>query len=179
MDKKTLEQQGIKTAKPVAKLKRFTMVKNYVGNLAVVLESEDFSTPARMILFRFDQDEKQIPVKWAIGAMVSDGAFQQMEKGYFTFKEINEYIEMAEDMGHYVPDSIKEPKISSKDMKRALRKGDMQELKRILPLLQKQTKIDLIIMAQGLYGSLNMEVITLIEKMLQISLKTIDLTDVE
>jgi hypothetical protein len=151
------------------------MVKNFVGSLAVVLEAEDFSTPARMILFKHDQDEKQIPVKWAIGALVSDGALQQMEKGYFTFKEINEFIEMAEEMGHYVPDSISEPKVNLKDMRRALKKSDIQELKRIMPLLSKQHKMDLILTAKGMYNSLNMEVIGLVEKTLGVSLKTISL----
>jgi len=152
------------------------MVNNYAGALGVRLESEDFSTPARTILFKHDQDEKIIPLKWAIGVFVSDGALNQMEKGYFTFKEIKEFIEMAEKMGHYVPDSIKEPKISLKEMKMALRKGNMKEIKRFMPLLTNRAKADLIATAQGLYGNLNMEVISLLENELKVSLKTIDLT---
>jgi len=191
---KTLEDQGIKrvkaaentavtkvkaVSKPKPQLKRFTMVKNYVGALTVMLEAEDFSTPPREIYFKFDQEEKIIPVKWAIGVLVSDGALRQMEKGYFTFKELDEYIAMAEEMGHYVPDSIKEPKITLKGIKKALKTSDIQELKRILPTLNSKTKIDLITMGQNLYEGLNMEVVTLVERELGVSLKTIDLTNIE
>ncbi|RLI44732.1 hypothetical protein DRO61_11780, partial [Candidatus Bathyarchaeota archaeon] len=175
---KTLKDQGIKIGDTVAKLKRFTMVKNYVGALAVSLEAEDFSTPPRLILFKFNEDEKRIPVKWAIGVMVSDGALQQMEKGYFTFKELDKYIAMAEEMGHYVPESIKEPKVTVKEMKKALKTNNVAELKKIIPGLSKKSKMDLITLGQGRYNHLNMEVISLIEKELGVSLKSVDLTPV-
>lgn len=180
--RRTLEDQGIKTpevkvAKPRPKRTRFTMVKNYVGAMAVTLESEDFSTPARLILFKFNQDEKQIPAKWAIGALVSDGALGQMEKGYFTFKEFDEYVAMAEDMGHYVPDSIKQPEITLKEMRKALKSNNVQDIKGFLPKLSTKQKTDLITLGQTLYQRLNMEVVTLIEKELGISLKTINLDE--
>ena len=99
--------------------------------MTVMLEAEDFSTPIRKISFKFDQEEKQIPIKWAIGALVTDSALRQMEKGYFTFKDMDDYIAMAEEMGHYVPDSIKEPKVTVREMRQALKKGDLAFFKKI------------------------------------------------
>lgn len=49
------------TNKP--RIKQFVMVKNTAGSLTVKLEAYDFSTPARSIKFRHDQDRNYINEK--------------------------------------------------------------------------------------------------------------------
>lgn len=41
----------------------FVMVKNYRGGFGVSLEPWDFSAPARLIRFRFDQEKQHVPTK--------------------------------------------------------------------------------------------------------------------
>ena len=178
MEKKTLADQGIKVGeKAIAKpLTRFTMVKNYRGGMAVMLEAEDFSTPIRRIDFKYDTEEKIIPLKWAIGTFVSDSAMRQMEKGFFSFKELDELIAMAEGMGHYVPDSIKAPKITLRELRKIVKANNLGEIKRLFPGFSKKDKHDLVAMGKQLYNKLNMSVIQYIEKELKVSLQTVDLS---
>jgi len=196
MERKTLADQGIKIKEevaiveevaaekavvkaPVAKAprKRFTMVKNFGGGLAVLLESEDYSVPARKIVFGYQEEEKQIPVKWAIGTFVSDSAMKQLKLGYFTFKELDELIAMAEDMGHYVPDYVRAPEVTIRELRKIIRSGNLGELKRVFPGLSKKDKTDLVAMGQKLYNNLNMSIISYIESELKVSLTTINLDE--
>ena len=196
MERKTLANQGIKLegkeivveeviteeviVEPVIEKvprKRFTMIKNFGGGLAVYLESEDYSVPARKIVFNYKEEEKQIPVKWAIGTFVSDSAMKQLKLGYFTFKELDELIAMAEDMGHYVPEYVKAPEVTIRELRKILRSGNLGELKRVFPGLSKKDKTDLVAMGQKLYQNLNMSVIAFIEKELKVSLITINLDE--
>ena len=155
--------------------KQFVMIKNAIGGLVVPLEAHDYSTPRRRIVFKFNQERHYIPVKWAVGTFVTDEAMKQMEKGYFTYENLEVLIEMAEEMGYYVPDSIKEPKVTLKEMQKALKDADMKELERITNVLTPKIKRDLIQTGQKMYDSLNMNVISFLEKKLQTSLKSISL----
>ena len=157
------------------KPKQFVMVKNCEGGLVVPVEAHDFSTPRRRIVFKFNQDRHYVPVKWAIGVFVTPEASKQMEKGYFTFENLEVLIEMAEEMGYYVPDSIKEPKVTLKEMQKALKEGNIKELEKITNILTPKIKRDLIKVSQKMYDTLNVNVINFLEKKLQTSLKPVTL----
>src|SRR5690554_3644921 len=83
--------------------KHFVMIKNYPGSLSVRLDTYDYSSPTRLIRFKWDQEQQNIPAKWAIGVFTTDSALRQLEKGYFTFSNLDVLIEMAEKEGFYVP----------------------------------------------------------------------------
>ena len=157
------------------KPKQFVMIKNCEGGLVVPLEAHDYSTPRRRIVFKFNQERHYIPLKWAVGTFVTDEAMKQMEKGYFTYENLGVLIEMAEEMGYYVPDSIKEPKVTLKEMQKALKNSDIKELERITNVITPKIKRDLTQTAQKMYDSLNMNVITFLEEKLKTSLKPIKL----
>ena len=156
-------------------LNTFVMVKNVVGALAVDLEAHDFSTPTKTFRFRFNQDTQHIPAKWAVGTFVSPGALSQMENGYFTFDNLGDLIKLAESMGYYVPDSIKEPKVTLKEMKKILLADNVQSLEKITKYMSTKTRSDLITLAQKYYDKLNSGTISYLEKTLGSSLKPIEL----
>ena len=106
----------------------FIMVKNHRGGLSVMLEPYDFSAPARKIRFNHNQEINHVPTKWALGVFVTQDALNIMEKGYFYFQNLEELIKMAEDAGLYVPDSIKEPKVTLKDLKKLVLANDIKTL---------------------------------------------------
>lgn len=167
---KTFEK---KQAQPAS----FVMVKNVVGALAVKLDPYDFMAPARMVRFRFDEERQYVPLKWAIGVFVSNDALKQMEHGYFTFENLKELINLAEEMGHFVPDPIKSPKISLKDMQKALLGSDMKELERIIMIMNSKIRKDLIALAKKLYNRLSVKVVQYLEKNLAVSLQTVVLDE--
>ena len=154
----------------------FIMVKNVEGALAVNLEAHDFSTPARTIHFRFNQESQHIPLKWAVGTFVSTGALQQMETGYFTFENLSELIKVAEEMGYYVPDSIKEPKVEIKEIKRAILKDDRKALEKIMLNMSTKTRADILSIARSSYAKLNNESVGFLETKLGVSIKPVDLS---
>ena len=160
----------VKKVKP----NHFAMIKNFDGNLAVELQPEDYVGLPRVFRIKFNQEKQMIPVKWAIGVFISPEALRQMELGYFTFENLEELIKMAEEMGHYVPDSIKEPKISVKDIKKALRAGDRKGIERILLNATTKVRNDVITAARGMYGKLNQETVSFLENKLRVSLTVID-----
>lgn len=154
----------------------FTIVKNVEGALAINLESHDFSTPARTIHFRFNQEKQQIPLKWAVGTFVSTSALQQMETGYFTFENLAELIKVAEEMGYFVPDSIKEPKVDIKDIRKALLGDDQKALEKLMLNMSTKTRGDILSIARSLYSKLNTGTIEYLEGKLAVSLKPVDLS---
>ena len=155
--------------------KQFVMVKNCEGGLVVNLESFDYSAPQMRVVFKHDEDKHYIPLKWAVGTFLTNGAKKQMEKGYFTYENLEVLIEMAEEMGYHVPPSIKEPKVTLKEIQKALKNSDIKELERITNVLTPKIKRDLTQTAQKMYNSLNMKVISFLEKKLQVSLESIKL----
>ena len=156
---------------------QFVMLKNYEGGLVVKLDPHDFSTPARRIDFAFNQERQYIPAKYAIGVFVSDGALRQMERNYFTFENLDVLIEMAESMGFYVPDSIKSPKVTLKEIRTMLSKGEVNKIKDILGRADRKTKDDFLASAIKLYGTLNMGVINTVEKELGVSLTPVKIDE--
>lgn len=170
----TIKSQGEKQPKSIT---QFAMVKNFVGGMAVTVEAYDFSAPARTINFNFNQEKMYLPVKWALGVFVTPGALRQMEKGYFTFENLDALIQMAEELGYYVPDSIREPKVTIKEMAKALRGSDMEFLKKITTNVSNKVKSDLTSTAQTMYSNLNQSVIQFLEKQLKVSLKPVDLSE--
>jgi len=154
----------------------FVMIKNVEGALAVNLEAHDFSTPARTIYFRFNQERQQIPLKWAVGTFVSTSALQQMENGYFTFENLEELVKVAEEMGYFVPDSIKEPKVDIKQIRTAVTKGDNKMLEKIILNMSTKTRADILSIARKNYGKLNNSTVEFLEKQLGVSIKPVDLS---
>lgn len=167
----------VEPPKPKVRPAHFKMVKNSEGSLAVTLEAHDFSTPPRTIIFKWDKYEQNIPIKWAVGTFVSDGALRQMEKGYFTFENLEVLIEMAEEMGHLVPDTIKEPKVTLKEITKALRNADMKAIDQITYYMTNKIRSDIVRVAKKLYSNLNMSVIQHLENKLNVSLAPINLDD--
>lgn len=161
--------------KEVKKPAQFTMLKNVEGALVVNLEAHDFSTPPRRIHFRFNEERKYIPVKWALGTFVTDKAMRQMELGLFTFDNLQQLIEMAEEAGYYVPDSIKEPKVAIKDIRKALKANDLTALEGFMRNMTTKVRDDIVDAARSLFNRLNNDTITLLEKELRTTLNPIDL----
>lgn len=100
-----------------------------------------------------------------------------MELGYFTFENLDALIQMAEDLGYYVPDSIREPKVTIKEIAKALRSSDLEFLKKITTNAGNKIRNDLISTAQTMYSNLNQSVIQFLEKQLKVSLKPVDLSE--
>ena len=100
-----------------------------------------------------------------------------MELGYFTFENLDKLIEMAEDLGYYVPDSIKEPKVTLKEIAHALRSGEKEQLNAITSNLTNKVRQDIIATAQKMYSVLNHGTIDFIESKLKASLKPVDLSE--
>lgn len=110
-----------------------------------------------------------------MGTFVTDNAMKQMEMGLFTFDNLQELITMAEDEGYYVPDSIKEPKIDIKDIRKALKSNDLKSLETLMVNMTTKTRDDIIDAAKAMYNRLNNDTITLLQEQLRTSLKPIDL----
>lgn len=173
--KETLVQAPQAPQAPV--VTQFVMVKNYEGALAVMLDPHDFSTPARRVNFNFDVERQHVPAKYAVGTFVTDNAMKQMEKGYFTYENLDVLIKMAEDMGYYVPDSIKEPKISLKDLRQVILKGDAKELSKLMMNASRKNIDDLLSVAKRYYASLSTGMVQYIEKTYKASLAPISLNE--
>jgi hypothetical protein len=154
----------------------FVMVKNVEGALSVNLDAHDFSTPTKTFRFRFNQERQHVPAKWAIGTFVSSGALTQMETGFFTYENLAELIKVAEEMGYYVPDSIKEPRVDIKDIRKALLNDDRRALDSYIMNMTTKTRNDILSVARKLYDKLNTGTIEFLEKRLAVSLKTADLS---
>lgn len=157
--------------------KQFVMIKNAVGGLTVKTEAFDFSVPARNIVFKFDQDRNYLMTNYALGVFVTPSALKQMELGYFTFENLDTLIKMADEAGIYVPDSIKDPKVTLKDIAKALRSGEQVELDKLTKNLNRKIRNDIIVTAQKMYNNLQQGVISHLEKKLGVSLKPIDLSE--
>lgn len=157
--------------------KQFVMIKNAVGGLTVKTEAFDFSVPARNIVFKFDQDRNYLMTNYALGVFVTPSALKQMELGYFTFENLDTLIKMADEAGIYVPDSIKDPKVTLKDIAKALRSGEQVELDKLTKNLNRKIRNDIIVTAQKMYNNLQQGVISYLEKKLGVSLKPIDLSE--
>ena len=168
-------EEKVEVAKPRPKPSSVPMIKNYRGGLMVELEPYDFSAPARKIRFKFDKERQYVPIKWAIGVFVTESALRQLELGYFTFEDLGLIIEMAEEEGLYVPDSIKEPKLTSKEMKQLLLEGNVDKIKQKMINATPNKIGDLISIARKLIKRLNYSVIQFLEKEYKVSLETVDL----
>jgi hypothetical protein len=154
---------------------QFTMVKNIDGRLLVNLEAFDFSAPARAIAFNFDQDTTYVQTKWALGVFVTPDSLKMMEEGYFTFDNLSKLIQMAEAQGFYVPESIKEPQFSLKEIGNILKEGDTKKLDSLTLNMTTKLRGDIINIATKNYGSLQSDVVNYLEKKLNLSLKPVDL----
>ena len=172
------EQNQVESKEKVVQEKpitSFVMVKNYRGGLAVELEPYDFSAPARKINFRFNQEKQHVPLKWALGVFVTDSAMSMLGRNYFTFENLEKLIQMAEEKGLYVPDSIKEPKVTSKELQKIISKNDLTELKRVMVGASKTKIADMVALARKVLPKLNYETIQYIENTYKVTLKTVDL----
>lgn len=169
-----MTQQLTRTAKKEHP-KQFTMVKNAAGGLVVPIEPYDYSAPKRRFAFKFDQERHYLPAKWAVGVFATPEALKQMEKGYFYFENLEALIEMAEENGIYVPPSIKQPEVTVKEIKKALRSNDMKEIDRITNVMTPKIKSDILSAARTVYDSLNVKIIEALEEKLGTSLKAVKL----
>ena len=176
-EEKVEEMANERVEPPKPRPVNFKMVKIFPGAMGVTLEAYDFSTPPRPFNFPYDMEYKVIPLKWAVGVFVSDNALRQMELGQFTFENLDTLIEMAEELGQYVPDSIKEPKITTKDIKQAVKSNDVQKVEALYSRLNPTTRQTLLAVGRKFYNGLKVEVINSIEKFLGVSLQTVNLDD--
>lgn len=155
----------------------FVMVKNVRGSFALDIEPYDFSSPAREIYFTADLENQRLPAKLAVGVFVTPQASKLMDRGYFTFENLQGLVALAESLGIYVPDSIKEPKVELKDMRIVLFKNDLAGIKTVMMNASKKTVGDFISEARRLLGKLNMETVGYIEKTYGVRLAPVDLNE--
>lgn len=160
-----------------APINSFVMVKNYRGGFGVSLEPWDFSAPARLIRFKFDQDKQHVPTKWALGIFVTPLAIKLLEEGYYTFENLHVLIKMAEDLGLYVPDSIKEPKINLRDLKNALLKNDLAAVKKYMMNASQKLSADFVALARQNFEQLSVAMVTYIQSTFKVSLEEINLNE--
>lgn len=164
------------TIKPrVEDPKQFVLVKNCVGSITVVLEAHDFAVPARRIRLKHNQEKAYIMTRHALGVFVTPDALQQMEDGYFTFENLDTLIKMAEEKGYYVPDSIKEPQVSIKEIADILREGNEAKVKKLVESLNSKLVNDITSAGRDLYPRLNQITISILEDALKTSLAPVDL----
>ena len=173
-EKSALEEK--ETIRPT-QINSFVMVKNYRGGFGVTLEPWDFSSPGRPIRFKHDQEKLHVPTKWALGVFVTPSAIKNMEEGYFTFEDLHVLIKMAEDLGLYVPDSIKEPKVNLKDLKNALLKNNLTEVKKLMMNATKKLIADFTTLARRHFQELSVAMVSYIEATYKVSLKPINLDE--
>lgn len=153
------------------------MIKNYRGSYSVMIDPYDFSMPAKRFSFRHDVHSQRIPLKFALGVFITNEASRALEKGLFTFRDLQDLILMAEEEGIYVPDSIKEPKILSKDLKNLLIKNDVQAIEKLMFNASKNNISNLIDQAKKNLDKLNLSTIEYIEKNYKVSLRPIKLDE--
>ena len=171
----TVQKEAVET-QPVRRPKnQYVMVKNYVGGLSVGIDPHDFSMPTRKFNFEHNVDRIYIPAKFALGVFVTPSALKILEEGYITFEGMKDLIQEAEDLGYYVPESVKNPKVTHKEIRALLRAGDVNKMKTILLNATKKTEQDFIDIAKQLYSNLSMNVVHFLEKEYKVSLKPIDL----
>lgn len=157
--------------------KQFVLKKNVSGGLAVVLEAHDFSVPARKVVFNFNENINYVTTKYALGVFVTPSALRQLEKGYFTFEKLDTLIKMAEELGYYVPDSIKDPQLTLYQIADALRSGKKEDLDAITTNLSTKVRADIIAAAHEMYTVLQQGTIAYLEKKLRVSLKPVNLRE--
>jgi hypothetical protein len=148
--KDTNEQEEVKEFP-----KTFVMNKNCRGYLTVVLDTFDYSAPSRELMFSFDQDTMYVPWKWALGVFVTRSAEKMMVNGFFTFEKLELLIEMAEYEGLFVSDSIKQPKVTTKELRKLVMKNDVDGLKQKMFNANSKTINDLVGLAKKAYDKLN------------------------
>ena len=153
----------------------FTMVKNYRGGISVFLEPFDLSAPGRTISMRYDKEFQVVPTKWALGVFTTDGALNQLDKGYIAFKDLDLLIELAESEGLYVPDSIKDPKITIKEMRKALIKNDLSVIKTLMGNANGKLIRDFVGAARAVREKLNYGTINYIKETYSAILDDVDL----
>lgn len=156
---------------------QFVLVKNCVGSITIVLESYDFGVPARSLRLDHKQSTAYVMTRHALGVFVTPNALQQMEQGYFTFENLAELIKMAEEKGFYVPDSIKEPQVSLKEIADILREGDEKKVTGLVANLNSKLANDIASAGRDLYPRLNQLTINILEKALKTSLASVDLSE--
>jgi len=155
----------------------FIMVKNHRGGLSVMLEPYDFSAPARKIRFKYNQDVNHVPTKWALGVFITQESLSMMERGYFFFENLELLIQMAEDAGLYVPDSIKEPKVTLKELKILVLNNDIKSIEQKMFNANKNLIGDLVEIARKNIDRINVATVNFIEKKYNVTLKPINLNE--
>lgn len=140
-------------------------------------DAYDFSAPARKIRFDYDQDTTHVPTKWALGVFVTHNALKVMEKGYFYFENLELLIKMAEDAGIYVPDSIKEPKTTLKELKNLVLTNDVKSIEQKMFNADKKLIGDLVEIARKNIDRISVATADFIEKKYNVVLKPINLNE--
>lgn len=157
--------------------RNFTIVKNRRGGLAFQLQPFDYSAPERLIFMKWDKEFEVLPTKWILGIFTNEGPLRQLERGYFTVQNLDLLIELAESEGLYVPDSIKEPKITIKQMEKALIKGDIALIKTLMALATKKDIQDFVDAARRVITRMNYETVAWVQNTYKVSLATINLDE--
>jgi hypothetical protein len=158
--------------------KQFKMVKNFRGSFSTVLEPYDYSAPARKVSFVHSDESQMVPAKYALGAFVNNIAMKQMEKGYFTFENLEILLQMAEEEGLMVPDSLFKQKVYTfREIKEILASGDVSKVEKLVTNASPKTLSDTKSFAIKMYGGLNMSVIAFLEKFFKVHLAPISLDE--
>jgi len=158
--------------------KQFKMIKNFRGSFSTILEPYDYSAPARKISFKHEDEFQMVPAKYALGVFNNNIAIKQVEKGYFTFENLEVLREMAEEYGLFAPASIFNQKVYTfRDIKAALSSGDIKEVEKLLENASPKTMSDVKAFAIKMYNNLNMSIVAYLEKFFKTSLAPIDLNE--
>jgi hypothetical protein len=158
--------------------KQFKMIKNFRGSFSTVLEPFDYTAPARKITFKHADESQSIPAKYALGVFNNNIAMKQIEKGYFTFENLEILLQMAEEEGLFVPTSLFTQKVYTfREIKEILASGDISKVEKLLDNASLKTLSDVKAFTTKMYATLNMSVIAFLEKIYKVSLAPINLDE--
>ena len=134
-----------------------------------------FLAPTRTIRMNWNENLHYLPADWALGVFVTPSALRQLEKGYFTFENLDILIEMAEEKGFFVPEAIKKPKINAHDIKKVLLTNDIEALKRLMLNANSVNISDLVAVARAVLPRLTNNLVDYIESTYKIRLEVVNL----
>lgn len=152
----------------------FKMIKTIDGHLVVEVDYNDFSGPKTRLDFKWNEPHKIIPVKLALGVFVTGDALNMMRKGLFTFEDVDILVEMAEDLGYYIPEDLFKYKYSDKDIRTILVTNRIEEVEKLFINADATVKRNILSAANVVFKELTHSTISFLEEKLGVAVNPIN-----